>query len=61
MQLDTKFNINDNIKMGEHRYVVTGFEYTVNWGLRYYLSYFRDGKVNFEIMTEAEINLYKDQ
>lgn len=61
MQLDTKFEIGCNIKMGEHKYVVTGYEYTVNWGLRYILSFFKDGKVSFEVMTESEINLYKDQ
>lgn len=61
MQLDTKFKIGDKIKMGEHKYTVSGFEYTINWGLRYILSYFRDGKVGFEVMTESEINLYKDQ
>lgn len=61
MKLETKFNINDNIKMGEHKYVVTGYEWTINFGLRYILSYFKDGKVSFEVMTESEINLYKEQ
>lgn len=61
MQLDTKFNIGENIKMGEHKYVVAGYEWTVNFGLRYLLSYFKDGKVAFEVMTETEINLYKEQ
>jgi len=61
MQLETKFEIGCNIKMGEHKYVVTGYEYTINFGLRYILSYFKDGKVGFEVMTESEINLYKDQ
>jgi len=41
MKLNTKFNINDNIKMGEHKYIVTGYEWTVNFGLRYILSFLK--------------------
>lgn len=60
MQLDIKFNISDKIKMGSHEYIVSGFEWTVNFGLRYILSFFKDGKIAFEVMTESEINLYKE-